>query len=47
MSQPLELPRWLDLFVLPAFNLALALLACGVVVMIVGHSPAQVLVLLI
>ena len=47
VSQPLELPRWLDLFVLPAFNLTLALLACGVLVMIVGHSPAQVLVLLI
>ena len=47
MSQPLEIPRWLDLFVLPAFNLALALLACGVVVLIVGQSPAQVLALLI
>jgi general nucleoside transport system permease protein len=47
MSQPLELPRWLDLFVLPAFNLALALLACGIVVLIVGQSPTQVLSLLI
>ena len=47
MSQPLELPRWLDLFVLPVFNLGLALLACGVVVLIVGQSPAQVLALLI
>ncbi len=47
MSQPLELPRWLDLFVLPVFNLLLALLACGVVVLIVGQSPAQVLALLI
>ena len=26
MSQPVELPRWIDLVVLPAFNLALALL---------------------
>ncbi len=47
MSQPLDMPRWLDLFVLPVFNLALALLACGVVVLIVGQSPAQVLALLI
>ena len=47
MSQPLEMPRWLDLVVLPMFNLALALLACGVVVLIVGQSPAQVLALLI
>ena len=47
MSQPIELPRWLDLVVLPLFNLALALLACGVVVLIVGQSPAQVLALLI
>ncbi len=47
MSQPIEMPRWLDLVVLPAFNLALALLACGVVVLIVGQSPGQVLALLI
>ena len=47
MSQPLDMPRWLDLFVLPAYNLALALLACGVVVLIVGQSPTQVLSLLI
>jgi general nucleoside transport system permease protein len=47
MSQPLEMPRWLDLLVLPLFNLLLALLACGVVVLIVGHNPAQVLALLI
>ena len=47
MSQPLEMPRWLDLFVLPAFNLALALLVCGVVVLSVGQSPGHVLALLI
>ncbi len=47
MSQPLDMPRWLDLFVLPVFNLMLALLACGVVVLIVGQSPADVLALLI
>ena len=47
MSQPIEKPRWLDLVVLPTFNLALALLACGVVVLIVGQNPGQVLALLI
>ena len=47
MSQPLEMPRWLDLFVLPAFNLAMALAVCGVVVLSVGQSPGQVLALLI
>ncbi len=47
MSQPMELPRWIDLVVLPLFNLGLALLACGVVVLVVGQSPAQVLALLV
>jgi simple sugar transport system permease protein len=47
MSQPIEMPRWLDLGVLPAFNLALALLVCGIVVMIVGQDPGQVLALLV
>ena len=32
MSQPLELPRWMDLVLLPAFNLVLALLVAGAVV---------------
>ena len=47
MSQPIELPRWVDLVVLPAFNLALALLASALVVLIVGQSPWQVIVLLV
>ena len=34
MSQPLELPRWLDVAVLPAVNLAIALLAVLVTVQI-------------
>jgi simple sugar transport system permease protein len=42
-----ELPRWIDLFVLPAFNLALALLVSGMVMMIVGHDPLQVMWLLV
>ena len=42
-----ELPRWIDLVVLPLVNLALALLACGIVVAVVGHDPWQALRLLI
>jgi general nucleoside transport system permease protein len=47
MSNGTELPRWLDLLVLPAFNLALALLVAGLVVLLVGQNPTQVLALLI
>ncbi len=47
MSQPAELPRWLDVAVLPAINLAFALLVAGAVVMLVGFEPAQVLTLLV
>jgi general nucleoside transport system permease protein len=47
MNGSVELPRWLDLFALPAFNLALALLVSGIVVAIVGQDPGQVLALLI
>jgi len=46
-ATPVEMPRWLDLVVLPIFNLALALLVCGIVVLIVGHDPGQVLALLV
>ena len=47
MSQPLELPRWLDVAVLPAVNLAIALLVAGGVVLLVGFDPRQVLTLLV
>jgi len=48
MSSPAaELPRWIDLLVLPLVNLALALLACGIVVAVVGYDPWQALVLLV
>lgn len=46
-ANPVEMPRWLDLVVLPIFNLALALLVCGIVVLVVGHDPGQVLALLV
>ncbi len=47
MSQPVELPRWVDVAVLPAVNLAFALLVAGIVVKLVGFQPGQVLALLI
>jgi len=47
MSQPVELPRWIDVAVLPAVNLAFALLVAGLVVMLVGFNPGQVLALLV
>jgi len=47
MSQPIELPRWIDLVALPAFNLALALLVSGFVVWAIGLDPVQVLALLV
>ena len=47
MTQPVELPRWMDLVVLPAVNLGMALLVSTIVLLIVGHDPAQVLGLLI
>ncbi|MGL4575204.1 MAG: ABC transporter permease [Burkholderiaceae bacterium] len=47
MSQPIELPRWMDLLVLPAVNIFTALLVAGGVVALIGQDPVQVLTLLI
>ncbi|MEO6279629.1 ABC transporter permease [Roseateles sp.] len=47
MSQPLTLPRWIDLGLLPLWNLAIALLVAGLVVMVIGHSPWQALTVLL
>ncbi|MBL8330061.1 MAG: ABC transporter permease [Rubrivivax sp.] len=47
MTQPVELPRWIDLLVLPAFNVGVALLVAGAVVWSIGLDPLQVLSLLI
>lgn len=47
MSRPVELPRWIDVAVLPALNVAIALAVAGIVVALVGFDPARVLVLLI
>ena len=45
--KPVELPRWMDVGLLPAVNLALALLVAGVVVALVGFKPGEVLALLL
>lgn len=47
MTAPAELPRWIDVGLLPLVNLALALAVCAVVVAIVGLDPRQVIVLLL
>ena len=40
---PDDLPRWIDIGLLPAFNLLMALSVCGLVVWAVGLSPSEVL----
>jgi len=47
MSQPIELPRWMDVALLPALNLSIALVVAGIVVTLVGFNPGQVLTLLL
>ncbi len=47
MSAGDELPRWIDVGILPAFNLGLALVVAGIVVQIAGLDPFEVLPLLI
>jgi general nucleoside transport system permease protein len=44
---PVEIPRWIDLVVLPLFNLALAFAVSAIVLLAIGHSPMQVLALLV
>jgi simple sugar transport system permease protein len=45
--QPIELPRWIDIGVLPLVNLAMALFVSGLVVAGIGLDPVQVIVLLV
>ena len=47
MRQPLDMPRWLDLVVLPMVNLALAFAVSAVVLLAIGQDPWQVLTLLV
>ncbi|RZS47407.1 ABC transporter permease [Sphaerotilus mobilis] len=46
MSAPRPLPRWIDIGVLPLLNVTLAMLAAGVLVALLGHSPWSALQLL-
>ena len=47
MSQPVELPRWIDIGLLPIVNLALALGVSAGVVAGIGLDPVQVITLLV
>ena len=47
MSRPADLPRWLDIAVLPLVNLAMALLVSAVVVAVIGLDPVQVITQLV
>jgi len=47
MTHPVELPRWMDVGLLPLVNLGLALLVCAGVVAVVGLDPLQVITLLV
>lgn len=47
MSAPVELPRWMDVGLLPLVNLTLALGVCALVVAVVGLDPLQVITLLV
>ena len=46
-SQPIELPRWIDIGLLPIVNLGLALLVSAGVVAGIGLDPVQVITLLV
>ena len=47
MSQPVELPRWMDVGLLPLVNLGLALGVSAIVVAAIGLEPGHVLALLV
>ncbi len=46
-SQALQMPRWMDLLLLPLWNLLIALLVAGGVVLLIGASPLQALTVLL
>ena len=47
MTPGQELPRWMDLVLLPAINLLMAMAVAALVLLVVGHDPLQVLALLV
>ncbi|MFG6447384.1 ABC transporter permease [Roseateles sp. BYS180W] len=46
-AQALSMPRWMDLVLLPLWNLALALLVAGGVVLVIGQNPWEALQVLL
>ncbi|MDH0866987.1 ABC transporter permease [Mitsuaria sp. GD03876] len=46
-SQALQMPRWMDLVLLPLWNLLVALAVAGGVVLLIGASPVQALSVLL
>jgi len=46
-AQTHPLPRWADVLLMPVVNLAIALLAAGLVVALIGQSPREVMVMLV
>jgi len=47
MSQPVVLPKWIDIGLLPLWNLLVALFVTGLVVLAIGQSPWQALSVLV
>jgi len=46
-GQAISLPRWIDVGLLPLWNLMIAMLVAGAVVLAIGHSPLQALTVLL
>lgn len=46
-AQALQMPRWMDLVLLPLWNLLIALAVAGGVVLLIGASPVQALTVLL
>jgi simple sugar transport system permease protein len=46
-AQALQMPRWMDLVLLPLWNLLIALAVAGGVVLLIGASPVQALSVLL
>jgi simple sugar transport system permease protein len=47
VSAPVSLPRWADVALLPALNVALAFVASGLIVIAIGESPLEATALLV
>jgi general nucleoside transport system permease protein len=47
MSAPVELPRWADLFLVPALTVATAFVVSGLVVLAIGENPVEAIWLLL